>query len=123
MGRTLPQRLVNKLQSVVAHFSNTAAASDASTKARVQIHLRPATGMIRWFLTRFGYAAITMPWRVVYTLPGQATTRLLRHEAKHLEQMDRAGTVVFLCKYFWWLARYGYYLNPYEVEARSAEND
>ena len=84
--------------------------------------IRPASGLIRWFLRRFGYAAITMPWRVVYMLPGQSGVRLLRHEAKHLEQMDRDGTFVFLIKYFWWMARYGYYLNPYEIEARIAES-
>ena len=85
------------------------------------IHLRPATGLVRWFLNRYGYAAIAMPWRVVYALPGHESARLLRHEAKHFEQMDRDGTVVFLVKYFWWLARYGYHLNPYEIEARAAE--
>ena len=55
------------------------------------IHLRPAAGVIRWFLKRYGYAAIATPWRVVYALPGHESARLLRHEAMHFEQMERDG--------------------------------
>jgi len=30
--------------------------------------------------------------------------------------------VVFAIRYLWWSLLYGYHANPYEVEARAAEN-
>jgi hypothetical protein len=39
----------------------------------------------------------------------------------HLEQMRRDGKVLYTIKYTWWMLRYGYKMNPYEVEARAAE--
>lgn len=61
-------------------------------------------------------------WRVIYVLPGHENDqRLLRHERCHLEQIERDGWVVFSVKYLWWLCRYGYWNNPYKVEARAAE--
>ena len=48
--------------------------------------------------------------------------RLLRHERCHLEQIERDGRLLFSIKYLWWLFRYGYYMNPYEIEARAAES-
>ena len=36
--------------------------------------------------------------------------------------IERDGRVVFAVKYLWWLCRYGYCNNPYEVEARAAES-
>jgi hypothetical protein len=47
----------------------------------------------------------------------------LLHELKHVQQYGRHGTVVFLLKYVYYTLRYGYYDNPYEKEARNAEND
>jgi len=29
--------------------------------------------------------------------------------------------VLYAIKYAWWMLRYGYKMNPYEVEARAAE--
>lgn len=46
---------------------------------------------------------------------------LLRHERKHIEQMRRDGKLVYLIKYSYWLLRFGYRNNPYEIEARAAE--
>ena len=56
--------------------------------------IRPATGLIAWYIRATGC---------------------------HLEQIERDGRVVFAVKYLWWLCRYGYWNNPYEVEARAAE--
>ena len=47
----------------------------------------------------------------------------LLHELKHVEQYSRQGRVIFLLKYMCYAMRYGYYHNPYEKEARNAEND
>lgn len=49
-------------------------------------------------------------------------TRLLKHEAKHIDQYDRYGTVGFLLRYLWYHIRYGYLENPLEIEARKAAN-
>jgi hypothetical protein len=35
--------------------------------------------------------------------------------------MRRDGKVLYTIKYGYWLLRYGYKMNPYEVEARAAE--
>jgi hypothetical protein len=61
-------------------------------------------------------------WGVIYMAPGHELHQgLIRHERKHLEQMQRDGKLVYLIKYTYWLLRYGYKMNPYEVEARAAE--
>ena len=47
----------------------------------------------------------------------------VRHELKHVEQYRRMGILPFLVRYLWWSARYGYYNNPLEQEARRAERE
>lgn len=60
-----------------------------------------------------------MPWGRAYIVPEWFDDEMLHvHELHHLEQMKRDGVVVFLVRYFWWLAKYGYANNPYEIEAR-----
>jgi hypothetical protein len=77
-----------------------------------------ATGFWRIFLERLGLAAITMPWRKVYILARYVDHDGLRsHELVHIEQIERDGPVMFSVKYLFWLARYGYWDNPYETEA------
>ena len=67
-------------------------------------------------------SAITMPWRRVYMRPDCFDDVVLRrHELVHIEQIDRDGPVLFCLKYGWWLLRYGYWNNPYEVEAYERE--
>ena len=62
-------------------------------------------------------------WRTIYVLPSYETNELLlRHERKHLEQIERDGRLAFSIKYLWWLCRHGYWHNHYEVEARAAES-
>lgn len=63
-------------------------------------------------------------YRAALQLPGyEASTRLLKHEACHLAQIEREGRLKFAFKYLWWLLRYGYQRSPYEIEARRAEWD
>jgi hypothetical protein len=84
--------------------------------------IRTATGLLARLLRRAGFLGWTSFWRTIYVLPGhERDERLLRHELKHLEQIERDGRLVFSIKYLWWLCRYGYWNNPYEVEARRAE--
>ncbi len=48
-------------------------------------------------------------------------TRWYKHELKHIEQFKQYGVVKFLFLYILYTFRYGYYQNPFEVEARNAE--
>lgn len=50
-----------------------------------------------------------------------ANHRWVRHELKHVEQYRRLGTFAFLVLYGWYSLRYGYFNNPFEKEARDAE--
>jgi hypothetical protein len=73
-------------------------------------------------MRRCGFEGWASFWRAVYVLPGyEHDTRLIRHELCHLQQIERDGRVRFALRYSWWLLRYGYRDNPYEVEARAAE--
>ena len=49
--------------------------------------------------------------------------RWLLHELQHVLQYQREGFTGFIFKYFINHIRYGYYNNPYEVEARDAEQN
>jgi hypothetical protein len=83
---------------------------------------RIARGPIRWFLLASRSVGIAMPWGRVYLLERWHTDRLTRvHELAHLRQIQRDGSVVFSLRYLWWLARYGYWKNPYEIEAYQIE--
>jgi len=75
-----------------------------------------------WVWTRIldalGMAGLTMPWRRVYVHPDWwGREDLARHELVHLEQIERDGALLFSVRYLWWLLRYGYRGNPYEIEA------
>lgn len=79
-----------------------------------------------WFwhfvLTRLGYSAICLPWRVIIVLEHSVgDNRLLRHEMAHAAQYERMGRCRFLLLYFWYALRHGYDQNPLEIEARQAE--
>ena len=87
------------------------------------MQVRIATGLIAWYMRAFGFAGWASFWSTIYVTPGfQNDQRLLRHERKHLEQIECDGRLLFSIKYLWWLCRYGYYMNPYEIEARAAES-
>ena len=85
--------------------------------------IRTATGLIAVYMRLCGFKGWTSFWHTIYVLPGHENNeRLLRHERKHLEQIERDGRLLFAIKYSWWTLRYGYWNNPYEVEARAAES-
>lgn len=84
--------------------------------------IRTATGLLAWLMRRAGFLGWTSFWRVVYVMPGhESDGRLLRHELRHLQQIERDGRLLFTARYLWWLLRHSYWNNPYEVDARSAE--
>jgi hypothetical protein len=81
-----------------------------------------ASGFWRWLLEWLGAAALTMPWKTIYVLDRcKYNQSLLLHELVHIEQIERDGPVTFTVKYLYWLARYGYWNNPYEREAYEKE--
>lgn len=85
--------------------------------------IRIAPPWLAWLMRRFGFDGWTSLWNVAYIVPEYITDHgLRRHELKHLEQMQRDGKLVYMLKYTWWLIRYGYLQNPYEVEARKAQH-
>ncbi len=85
--------------------------------------VRTSTGLLAWYMKRCGFLGWASFWSTIYVMPGhEHDQRLLRHECKHLEQIERDGSLLFALKYSWWILRHGYYMNPYEVEARAAES-
>lgn len=85
--------------------------------------IRVATGFIRWYLKRTGFAGITLPPFGIYILAErQADAALIRHEQIHWAQYQRMGALRFYVTYCWYTLRYGYWNNPMEVEARSDGN-
>lgn len=83
--------------------------------------VRTASGAVAAYMRLCGFRGWTSFWNTVYVLPGLENCQpLLRHEAKHLEQIERDGRLLFSVKYLYWLVKYGYWDNPYEVEARAA---
>lgn len=85
--------------------------------------IRIATGMIALYMRLCGFRGWASFWHTIYVQPGhEHDERLLRHERKHLEQIERDGRLLFSIKYLWWTIHHGYWNNPYEVEARSAES-
>lgn len=48
---------------------------------------------------------------------------LYKHESCHIMQVKRDGRLKFIFKYLYYNIKYGYYNNPYEIEARKASNN
>ena len=81
----------------------------------------PALGGL---LARMGgpAAAVTLG-RTIVVHPGvPLTPRLLRHELTHVRQWQ-AHPFSFPVRYAWEFLRHGYEANPFEAEARAAEED
>lgn len=69
-----------------------------------------------------GHAAAVALGRTILVHPAvRATPRLLRHELEHVRQWERHPHT-FPLRYIWSHIRHGYAGNPFEVEARAAEN-
>lgn len=45
----------------------------------------------------------------------------IKHELAHVAQYRRYGFLPFIFRYVWYSIRFGYGLNPLEIEARAAE--
>ena len=65
-------------------------------------------------------AAVTLGQTIVVHPAVELTPRLLRHELTHVRQWQ-AHPLGFPVRYAWNFLLHGYEANPYEVEARAAE--
>ncbi len=91
---------------------------------RSKIKIREASGLFAVMMQIFRIDGFIGFWGTIYVPPGRVRDRrLVGHKMKHVEQMQRDGTLMFTLQYIWWLLRYGYTRHPYEVEARQAENE
>ena len=67
-----------------------------------------------WFVPRGRDGWVLYPWMFFRGVP---EPDLFRHEMVHVRQIRRDGFIVFYVRYIYYHLRYGYDLNPYEVEA------
>lgn len=49
--------------------------------------------------------------------------RWVKHELAHIEQYKKYGLLKFLVLYLLYSIKYGYYNNPFEIEAREKEKE
>ena len=79
-------------------------------------------GPIKWYMKLCGFSGWTSFWNTIYINPDYIfRQRLIRHEMAHIDQIQRDGRIVFTLKYLFWTVKYGYWNNPYEIEARQKE--
>lgn len=86
------------------------------------VHIKTATGLIAWFMRKCKFQGWTSFWNTIYITP-TASNKVIKHELKHIEQINKDGRFLFTVKYVYWFIKYGYYNNPYEIEARAAANE
>ncbi len=73
-------------------------------------------------LVRKGYGAwVLYPFMFFRAARENVADVLFRHELEHIYQVRRDGWWVFYVKYLYYLARYGYLDNPYELEAHARQ--
>ena len=76
---------------------------------------------VAW-MQRVGVRGLVLGGTVYFAAPAHLIPQwLFRHELEHAYQIMREGSFRFYLKFFLYSVRYGYYNNPYEVEARQAE--
>ena len=77
-------------------------------------------------LEKMGFLGFTFFNGTVWLRPNmdaETKHRVMVHEARHIFQINRDGYLKFTVKYLYYLARYGYRNNPYEIDARKAANE
>jgi hypothetical protein len=85
----------------------------------VTVTPRPARHVVRFFLETTGYSGICLPPFGIFILPDRLMQRsLVLHEQCHWHQAERMGLLRWAITYLWYNLRYGYYDNPFEIEAR-----
>ena len=83
------------------------------------MQIKIAEGLIKWFLIKYKFAAITLPPFGIFVLKDRLNdVKLLEHEQIHWNQYDRMGFIKFYVLYLYYNLKYGYWNNPMEKEAR-----
>lgn len=85
--------------------------------------VRCARHAVLWWMQCTRYRGIAMPWAIYVHPLHEGDARLVAHERVHIEQMRRDGVGRFFVRYLWWSMRYGYRMNPYEMQARAEEEE
>jgi hypothetical protein len=67
-------------------------------------------------------------WDTIYLHKATAqelkqNTSWYKHELVHIQQWKQHGFLKFLFLYLFYSAKYGYYNNPFEIEAREGEDN
>ena len=87
---------------------------------------KEVTGWRLKLLYLFGFNGFTFFNGTIWLRPNmdaETKYRVMTHEARHIFQINRDGYLKFTVKYLYYLARYGYRNNPYEIDARKAANE
>jgi hypothetical protein len=63
-----------------------------------------------------GYRGLTL-WPFIF-VDDKTNKGLIEHEKVHIDQQQRGWLIGFYVKYLYYNIKYGYWDNPYEVEAR-----
>lgn len=62
----------------------------------MSVQIRTATELIAWYMRTCGFAGWTSFWNTIYVIPShEHDDRLLRHERKHLEQIESDGRLLW----------------------------
>lgn len=82
--------------------------------------VRPARGLLRWWLLRTYWAGLALPPFGAW-VENIDSERMVKHERRHLQQAQEMGVLRWYVLYLWYTVRHGYWDNPLEVDARAAE--
>ena len=72
-------------------------------------------------LPKFGNKHRGLAFYPFIFIAGEPLDHLVKHEKVHIKQQLRGWLIGFYVKYLYYNIRYGYWNNPYEVEARQGE--
>lgn len=72
-----------------------------------------------WFRFFPGGGVVLWPYVLFKRSEEEVSDKLFAHEMVHVQQIRTEGAFIFYLKYLLFTIRYGYWNNPYEVEARA----
>lgn len=83
--------------------------------------MKPRIKWKSWFVPKGYKAWVIAPWMFFRENRFNTEDWLFRHEMEHIYQVEREGWLRFYIKYLWYSMRHGYQNNPYEIQARQAQ--
>ena len=77
-----------------------------------------------WYMKLRGFEGFMTFWGSVYAMPSwENNPSLIKHEMEHVRQLKEHGNFKFFLLYLYYNLRYGYWNNPFEIQARKVAND